>query len=89
MYALEVRDSLDKKLKKLAKKDAVIHNAIEKKTIEILADPFRFKPLKSPMQNKRRVHIMGSFVLVYSIDEKRKTVILEDFDHHDYIYANL
>ena len=24
---------------------------------DILADPYRFKPLRKPMQNKRRVHV--------------------------------
>jgi len=38
------------------------------------------------MKWKRHVHIMGSFVLVYSVDEARKTVVLEDYDHHDKIY---
>jgi len=37
-------------------------------------------------QNKRRVHVGGSFVLVYEIDEEEKTVTLFDFDHHDNIY---
>jgi mRNA-degrading endonuclease RelE of RelBE toxin-antitoxin system len=37
------------------------------------------------MKKFRRVHF-GSFVLTYFIDEKNKTVILEDFDHHDEIY---
>jgi len=86
MYLLEVSKSLDRILRKLAKKDVIAHEAIEKKTAQILEDPFRFKPLSSPMQGKWRVHVMGSFVLVYSIDEKRKTVVLEDYDHHDKIY---
>jgi mRNA-degrading endonuclease RelE of RelBE toxin-antitoxin system len=34
----------------------------------------------------RRVHIDKSFVLVFSIDETEKTVIIEDYDHHDKIY---
>jgi mRNA-degrading endonuclease RelE of RelBE toxin-antitoxin system len=37
------------------------------------------------MKGLRRVHF-GSYVLVFSIDEKNKTVVLEDFDHHDEIY---
>jgi len=30
---------------------------IERKVNDILADPYRFKPLRKPMQNKRRVHV--------------------------------
>jgi mRNA-degrading endonuclease RelE of RelBE toxin-antitoxin system len=48
--------------------------------------PYRFKPLRRPLQNKRRVHVGGSFVLVYEIDEDRKMVTLFDFDHHDNVY---
>ena len=86
MYHLEVSKNLDKILRKLAKKDALAHEAIEKKTEQILENPFRFKPLSAPMQGKWRVHVMGAFVLVYSVDDKRKTVVLEDYDHHDRIY---
>jgi len=53
---------------------------------DILEDPYRFRPLRKPLQNKRRVHIGGSFVLIYEIDEKEKTVTLFDFDHHDNVY---
>ena len=57
MYQLAVKTSLDKKFKKLRKKDKELLGLIERKVQEILSDPFRFKPLKKPLQNKRRVHI--------------------------------
>jgi len=85
-YKLEVKESLDKRLKKLSKEDKEMLRLISRKVKEILDDPHRFKPLKRPMQNKRRVHIGGSFVLIYEIDEKKNTVTLLDFDHHDNIY---
>ncbi len=61
---------------------------IDKKVKEILKDPYRFKPLKKPMQNKRRVHVGGPFVLIYEVNEKKKIVTLVDFDHHDKIYMS-
>jgi YafQ family addiction module toxin component len=85
-YKLEVKESLDKRLKKLSREDKEMLRLINRKVKEILDDPHRFKPLKRPMQNKRRVHIGGSFVLIYEIDEKKNTVTLLDFDHHDNIY---
>ena len=85
MYQLEIRESVDKLFSKLSKKDKVSINYINKKIKEILENPHHFKPLKAPMQNFRRVHI-GSFVLIYSIDEKRKTIILEKYEHHDKVY---
>jgi mRNA-degrading endonuclease RelE of RelBE toxin-antitoxin system len=59
---------------------------VEKKVKDILTDPHRFKPLRKPMQNKRRVHVGGPFVLVYEINEKEHLVTLVDFDHHHNIY---
>ena len=53
---------------------------------EVLADPYRFKPLRKPLQSKRRVHVGGSFVLVYEINEKEKLVTSLDFEHHDNVY---
>lgn len=85
MYDLELRESLDKVFSKLAKRDRVSFEYINKKIKEIQENPYHFKPLRAPMQNFRRVHI-GNFVLVYSIDENRKTVILEKYEHHDTVY---
>lgn len=85
MYSSDILPHLQKILKKLAKKDHVAHQAVEGKMLEIMQTPQHFKPLGNVMSGKRRVHV-GSFVLVFSIDETRKTVIFEDFDHHDKIY---
>ena len=86
MYRLAVKESLDKKFKKLQKKDNEMLRLINKKVQDILEDPYRFKPLRKPLQNKRRVHVGGSFVLVYEINEEEKVVTLFDFDHHDNVY---
>lgn len=86
MYRLAIKESLDKKFKKLQKKDKEMLRLIDRKVRDILEDPFRFKPLRKPLQNKRRVHIGGSFVLVYEIDEGENLVTLLDFDHHDNVY---
>jgi len=88
MYKLSVKESLDRKLKKLRKKDRELLVSIDKKVKEILKDPYRFKPLKKPMQNKRRVHVGGPFVLIYEVNEDKKIVTLVDFDHHDKIYMS-
>lgn len=85
MYSLEVRESVDGRFKKLGKKNPKQMMMIEKKIVQILRNPYHFKPLRAPMQHLRRVHV-GSFVLIYSIEEGRKAVIVEDYDHHDNIY---
>jgi len=86
VYKLAIKESLDKKFKKLQKTDKEMLRLIDRKVQGILKDPYRFKPLRKPLQNKRRVHVAGSFVLVYEVAEKNKIVTLLDFDHHDNMY---
>jgi YafQ family addiction module toxin component len=85
MYELKLSDKVIELFHKMEKKNKKQLEAINKKVLEIRENPSRFKPLSSIMKGLGRVHF-GSFVLVYSIDEKNKTVILEDYDHHDNIY---
>ena len=85
MYALEAREHVDRILKKLAKRNPNQMDVIARKIQEILEDPHRFKPMHFPLGGMRRIHF-GSFVLLFSIDEQRKTVILEDYEHHDRVY---
>ena len=86
MYKLAIKKSLDKKFKRLKKKDRELLEIVDKKVQEILDNPYRFKSLKKPLQNKKRVHVGGSFVLIYEVNEIEKIVTLLDFDHHDNIY---
>ncbi|MBI2076506.1 MAG: type II toxin-antitoxin system mRNA interferase toxin, RelE/StbE family [Candidatus Aenigmarchaeota archaeon] len=88
MYAVSNKPKIDEIFKKLAKKNPKQLEIITKKVAEILENPYRFKTLSNIMKGFRRVHIDKSFVLVYSIDEGIKTVVLEDYDHHDKIYRN-
>lgn len=46
----------------------------------VLPAQHRFKPMNFPLAGMRRVQV-GSFVLLYSIDEQRRTVVLEDYDY--------
>ncbi len=84
VYSLKIRNHLEKTFKKISKKDPVQERALKRKIKQILKNPYRFKPLRKPMQGFRRVHVFGPFVMIYSV--KEKTVILEDYDHHDKIY---
>ncbi len=85
MYVIINSPKIDEIFKKLAKKDPNKLEAIAKKLKEVVQNPHRFKPLSNNMKRFRRIHF-GSFVLTYSIDEQKKTVTLEDYDHHDNIY---
>jgi len=86
MYSYELRRSVEKIFFKLAKRDQKQLKIIEKKIAEIAQDPHRYKNLRGPLQRFKRVHIDKSFVLLFSIDEKNKKVIVENYDHHDDIY---
>ncbi len=87
MYTIHNRPRIDVKFKKLAKKNKKQFEIITKKIQKVLENPHRFKPLSNNMKNLRRVHIDKSFVLTFSIDEQRRVVTIEDYDHHDNIYG--
>lgn len=82
MYVLEVREQVDRIFKMLGKKDGKQMEIVAKEVQEILEDPHRFKALHFPLIGMRRVHL-GGYVLVFSIDEARKAVVIEDHEHHD------
>ena len=86
MYDIEFRKSVEKMFFKLAKKNPKQLEIILNKIEEIRLAPNHYKNLKRPLQHMKRVHIDRSFVLVFSVDEFKNTVIIEDYDHHDNIY---
>ena len=86
MYDYELRKSVEKIFFKLAKKNPKQLEIINEKIEEIKLDPHHYKKLSRPLQHLRRVHIDKSFVLIFSINELKKSVIIEDYDHHDKIY---
>ncbi len=86
MYSLEIKPELDSKFEKLAKKNKKQFEIIINKFNEILENPHRYKNLRAPMNHLKRVHIDKHFVLIFSINEKSKSVTLVDYDHHDNIY---
>lgn len=87
-YILYIKPSLKKKLKKLVKKDPKQVDIILRKVDEILNDPNRYKNLRAPLEDWKRVHIDKNFILCFSVDENRMVVTLEDYDHHDKIYKH-
>ncbi len=89
MYRYEIKPNLRNILEKLSRKDKTRYEQIIKKIEEIIksSDIAHYKNLKSPLQHLKRVHI-GHFVLVFSVDESSKTIIFENYKHHDEIYKN-
>jgi YafQ family addiction module toxin component len=85
MYIFEIKKGLEKYLRKLAKKDRQLYEAVTKKILQIAENPTVGKSLRNVLKGKRRVHI-GHFVLIYEVDDKEKKVTFIEFEHHDKAY---
>ncbi len=88
MYSLSISPNLDKIFDKLAKRNPKQLEILFKKVDGVLQNPHRYKNLRAPLNNWKRVHIDAHFVLTYSVDEVNKKVVLEDYGHHDKIYQH-
>ncbi len=88
MYEFELKEELEKKLKKIYNKNLNLYEIIMKKIQEIIINPHHYKNLRAPLNHLKRVHIDTNFVLVFSVNDNSNLIILEDFDHHDNIYKN-
>ncbi len=85
-YNLELDEACRNEMRKLCRRNTVLEGALKKKIRQILEMPYHFKPLRKPLQNKRRVHVLNCFVLIYEIIEETKSVRLLKFSHHDDAY---
>lgn len=87
MYELDIKPTVDKLFKKLSKKNKKQLQTIHKKIQEIRSNPgHQYKHLHSPLQEFYGVHINTHFVLIFTIDHKKKVVEIYYFDHHDNVY---
>lgn len=83
-YEFELTETLERKLKKMQKKNNVLLSACRKKILEIINNPYHYKHLK--YEDRFRVHVGGSFVLTYRVFEEKKLVLFLDVEHHDKAY---
>lgn len=86
MHSVEAEASCDEAIRKKCRKNKPLQDALASKITQMRTNPYMFKPLRAPLEGKRRVHV-GPFVLVYKIFEERKAVRLLDFSHHDEAYG--
>lgn len=89
MREFSIEEHLNKILSKLSKKDKETYEAMFSKMQEVLTSPDvnHYKNLRAPLQHLKRVHIGGSFVLVFQYVVSEDKIIFVDFDHHDNIYS--
>lgn len=85
-YKIEIKPSCKKEIHKACKKNPVLKSVIKKKVSEIIRFPFHYKPLKHELSGERRVHILKSFVLVFEVKHRERTVSFIRFNHHDDVY---
>ena len=88
MYEFSIEENLQKKLKKLFKKDKIMYEILMKKFEEIIMceDINHYKNLRKPLQEYKRVHIKSSFVLIFKFIQGKNEVSFYDFNHHDIVY---
>ena len=88
MYTSIYSDELTKKLEKLKKREPKHYETVRKKIDWILENPDHdYKNLRHNLSGTSRVHI-GHFVLIFVINNNQKTILFDDYDHHDKIYQN-
>lgn len=86
-WSLEASPEFESDIRKLSTKNAAFRAAVEKKVEQILLNPLHYKPLRGPLKGVRRVHVGGSFVLLFEPVAKRGVVRLLRLAHHDEVYG--
>lgn len=66
------KDNIKKKIKQIAKK--------------LEFNPNHYKNLRKPLQKCKRVHVNDSFVMIFRVNIKEKTVTFYHYKHHNDIY---
>jgi YafQ family addiction module toxin component len=89
MRKFSIENSLKKKISKISKKDKGLYEFLMKKINEILTcyDVNHYKNLRKPLEDFKRVHIKGSFVLLFKYIQSEDKIVFYDLDHHDVIYS--
>ena len=83
-YTLVFSVPFERLLRRLRKKNPDLARALISHFPKLGREPELGKPLRNALRTFRRIHIEGSFVLLYEI--RNLDVHLVDFDHHDRIY---
>ena len=90
MFDFEIEENLDKKLRKLAKKDKKLLTAIKRKISEVISHDFEtihlYKNLKSPKNEFKRIHITGEYILLFKVYVNRNIIVFVDILHRDVAY---
>ncbi|MBF0508148.1 MAG: type II toxin-antitoxin system RelE/ParE family toxin [Deltaproteobacteria bacterium] len=83
-YSDDYAEDFKKDLKKI-KAHFDLQERLKDKIDEILENPHHYKPLRNVLKNRRRAHL-GSFVLIFEIDETKNKITFHALRHHDEAY---
>lgn len=88
MREFKIEEKLKKELAKLSKKDRGLYDSAQKKFMEIISceDVSHYKNLRKPLQGFKRVHVRGSFVLIFKYIPSKDQVVFYALEHHDSAY---
>lgn len=90
MFTYNFSNELEKRIRKLSHKDAVLSRNFYKKVNEIIRRDSltiqAYKNLKSPQNEFKRVHLTSQFVLIFKVDLHRRHISFVEIHHWDKAY---
>ena len=86
-WATESTADFRAEYRKHCARNAAMRQKVDRKIAQVAANPIHYKPLRAPLQGVRRVHVGGSYVILFEPDVRRKTVRFLRLVHHDEAYG--
>ena len=90
MFKFFIEKDLQKKLRKLSKRDKSLHQNFSKKIEEIIMrDEITihfYKNLKTPMNEYKRIHLTNKHILLFRVNFEKNLIIFVDIKHRDESY---
>ncbi len=86
-WKLQVNAEFKRDYRKRCAKGAAFRQAVDKKVAQIRENPLHYKPVRRTLHGLRRVHVMGSFVLIFEPVKGGGVVRWLRLAHHDEAYG--
>lgn len=90
MFRYVLTDELSKKLEVLCKKDKILAQTFKRKLLEVINRNENtinsYKNLKSPLNEYKRIHLTGNYILLFSVEQKNNIITFVDIMHRDKVY---
>ena len=86
-WGLEVSPEFERDYRKHCSRNEGFRRIVDAEVNQLLENPEHHKPLRAPLQGLRRVHVGGSFVLIFEPLAGRQVVRLLRLAHHDEAYS--